>query len=108
MRHGLRILSAADDEVDAIAFYIARDSVDSAARFYDSINATYKAILANPKRWPLYGFGNPLLKDLRKLAVTGFPNYLVFYRIDADMVEIVNVVHGARDFPTMFGESSLP
>ena len=42
--------------------------------------------------------------DLRKYAVIDFPNHLVFYRIDADMVDIVRVFHGSRDIPTILAE----
>lgn len=103
MNFRLRVLSAADQDVDEIAEYIADDSIDQSTRFLDSLNATYKLILEQPHRWPLYGFVHPRLKDIRKRAVTGFTNHLVFYRIDTEMVEIVRVLHGARDLPTIFG-----
>ncbi len=102
MTFGLRILPAADDDVDDLAGFIARDSVEQAMRFYDSVAETYTMILEAPKRWPVYGFTHPRLKDLRKRSVLGFTNHLVFYRIDADMVEIVRVLHGARDIPALF------
>jgi toxin ParE1/3/4 len=73
-------------------------------RFLDAANATYKMILEAPGRWPVYGFADPRLKDIRKRAVLGFPNHLIFYRIDADVVEIVRVLHGARDIPTVLDE----
>src|SRR5438874_2542446 len=104
MTLGLRILPLADDDVDEIAATIARDSVDQATRFYDSVASTYQMILDAPKRWPLYGLTHPRLKDLRKRSVLQFPNHLVFYRIDADMVEIVRVLHGACDLPAVFEE----
>ena len=71
-------------------------------RFYDSVAETYTMILKAPKRWPVYGFTHPHLNNLRKRSVLGFPNHLVFYRIDADMVEIVRVLHGAHDIPALF------
>jgi len=47
---------------------------------------------------------HPRLNDLRKRSVKGFDSYLVFYRIDADMVEIIRVLHGARDIPSLLAE----
>jgi toxin ParE1/3/4 len=102
MRYGLRILPAADVDVDDLALYIAQNSVEQAARFYDAAAATYKQLLEYPDRWAIYGFTDPRLRDLRKYSIIGFPNHLVFYRIDSDMVEIVRVVHGARDLPALF------
>lgn len=105
---GLRVLPAADSDVDDIAAYIARDSIEQATRFYDAANATYKMLLEDPRRWGFYGFSQPRLTDVRKRSVIGFPNYLVFYRIDADMVEIIRVLHGARDLSTLFEEMDKP
>ena len=104
MTFGLRLLPAADDDVDDIAAYIAMGSTDHAMRFYDGVNATYKLILEAPERWPLYGLTHPRLWNVRKHAVLGFPNHLVFYRIDADMVEVIRVLHGARDLSAVFAE----
>ena len=101
MIFGLRILPAADDDVDEQAVYIAGDSIEHALRFYDSVTATYKLILESPKRWALYGFDSPRLSDLRKRSVLGFPNHFVFYQIEADVVETVRVLHGARDLPAV-------
>jgi toxin ParE1/3/4 len=102
MNFGLRILPAADHDVDEVAAYFAKESIEQATRFYDAVSATYKMILEAPNRWPFYGLTHPRLRELRKRSVVGFRNYLVFYRIDADMVEIVRVLHGARDLPAIF------
>jgi plasmid stabilization system protein ParE len=32
-------------------------------------------------------------------AVRGFPNHLIFYREHAGLLEVVRIVHGARDLP---------
>lgn len=106
MNYGLRILPLADDDVDEIATFIAKDSAEQAMRFYDAINETYKHIIEAPLRWSLYGLSHPRLQDIRKRAVNGFDRYLIFYRVDADMVEIIRVIHGARDIPSLFGEEA--
>ena len=104
MIYGLRILPAADADVDQAGLHIARDNVDAALRFYDALDRTYREIRDYPKRWPRYELDHPRLRDLRKRAVVGYRNYLVFYRVDADMVEIVRVLHGARDIPALLVE----
>jgi len=85
MTFGLRLLLSADNDVDQIAMYIASSSMEQAIRFCDAVQSTYSSILDRPERWPLYGFKHPRLAELRKRSVLGFPSYLVFYRIDADM-----------------------
>ena len=106
MTSGLRILPSADTDVDELAEHIASTSVDQALRFCDAVQSTYALILDAPERWAMYGFAHPRLAELRKLSVIGFSNHLVFYRIDADMVEIVRVLHGARDIPTLLEDTA--
>jgi toxin ParE1/3/4 len=34
-----------------------------------------------------------------------FGNYLIFYRVGADAIEVVHILHGARDYePLLFPE----
>ena len=53
MSYSLRILPAADADVDAGAAYIARDNLEAALHFYDAIDTTYRQLLGHPKRWPI-------------------------------------------------------
>lgn len=36
------------------------------------------------------------------LPVDGYPNYLVFYRSESDLVRVLYVVHGARHLSHLF------
>jgi plasmid stabilization system protein ParE len=36
------------------------------------------------------------------LPVNGFPDYLLFYRLEAEAVRVLYVVHGARHLPRLF------
>ena len=76
---------------------IARDSLDQALRFYDSVQLTHNQVLEAPERWPVYPFNNGALQSIRKRSVIRFSNYLIFYRMVEDHVEIIRVIHGARD-----------
>ena len=40
---------------------------------------------------------NPRLEGLRVWRIQGFEKHLIFYRPVADGIEIVRVLHGARD-----------
>jgi toxin ParE1/3/4 len=104
MTYGLRILPAADADVDEAGAFIAQDNLDAALRFYDAVEKTYREIREHPKRWARYELNHPRLQELRKRSVIGFNKYLIFYRIDADMVEIIRVLHGARDIPPALAE----
>ena len=106
MSYRLRILPMADADVDEVGLFIAGDNFDAALRFYDAVERTYRQIRDHPKRWPRYDLDHRRLPELRKLSVIGFRNFLVFYHIEDDVVEIIRVLHGARDIPSVLtGES---
>jgi plasmid stabilization system protein ParE len=42
------------------------------------------------------------LKGTRILPVTGFENYLIFYAAAGKSIQVLRVLHAARDFPTIF------
>ncbi len=44
-----------------------------------------------------YSHEHPALADVRCSPITGFRKYVVFYRPVADGIEIIRVLHGARD-----------
>ncbi|HUB28011.1 MAG TPA: type II toxin-antitoxin system RelE/ParE family toxin [Tepidisphaeraceae bacterium] len=101
MKAALRILPAAVADVDAAALFIARDSVDAAIRFHDAVDITCEQIQEFPTRSPRYELPEPQFSELRRRAVQGFRNYLIFYRFDGDAVDVIRVLHGARDIPAI-------
>ena len=42
-------------------------------------------------------FRQARLRDVRSIHVTGFHNYVIFYRVVSDGVQILHVYHRARD-----------
>jgi toxin ParE1/3/4 len=105
MKYELRILPAADRDVDVVAAFIAQDNLNAALRFYDAIDQTYRLIRDKPARWPRYTLEHPRLQQIRKRSVMApFGNYLVFYHVIGSAVEVIRVLHGARDIPAVLGE----
>ena len=91
------------DTID-LADYISRDSVDAALRFLANVESTYDGLLEMPGKGGRCEFTHPRLEGLRSYPVKGFPNHLIFYRSDAEGIEIVAVLHGARDLPKALAE----
>jgi len=104
MSFRLRILPAADADIDEAAQYIARDSEEQAMRLYDSADATFRLIREHPERWPVCELDHPRLQGIRRCSIVGFRNHLVFYRLDGDCVEVIRVLHGARDILSILGD----
>jgi len=99
-----QLSTAAGDDIDAAALYIAGNSPQAGAKFYDAVERTIDDICEHPRRGARFESSRPELAALRKIAVRGFPNHLIFYRIDGQIILIVRVIHGARDLPAIFHE----
>jgi toxin ParE1/3/4 len=102
---GVAYLPEAERDIDAIADYIAADSIKAALRFYAAVRSDSSRLAEMPglgARW----FDSPAeLVDLRGWLVTGFRNYILFYRVKADQIDVIRVVHGARDLAQQLGRS---
>jgi toxin ParE1/3/4 len=86
-----------------LADYISRDNLDAALRFLDAAERTFNFLAANNQSGQQCGFQQPEIAGLRVWPIEGFRNYLVFYRPTDDGVEILRVLHGARDIEALFG-----
>ncbi len=101
MKYRLRIYPAADADVDDAALFIAQDNLNAALRFYDAVEMTYSQIRSHPLRWPRYELDHPRLATLRKCSVPGFRKYFIFYLTHDDIIDVIRVLHGARDIPAV-------
>ena len=89
---------AATDDVAELHSYFLERGESLAERFVE----TYKMVANMPELGELCRFQEPAMKDARVRRVQKFPNHLVFYRIEADRIEILWVLHGARDYMNLF------
>jgi toxin ParE1/3/4 len=87
---------AAENDLIDIWFGIATDSPLAADRFLD-------AIAARILQLPSFPESGPKRPDIgAEVRALTFGNYLVLYRLAEHRVEVVRVVHGARDVSTLF------
>lgn len=76
----------------------------AALRFLDAAEATFRLLAASPHIGTRYDPDLPALADLRFLPISRFKNDLVFYRPLADGIEVIRVLHGARDIHSILIE----
>lgn len=91
---------AAYDDLLAIGAFIKRDNLQRAATFVAELHARCRRLGTMPKAFPL-------LPDYEVTGVRRLPfkDYLIFYRIGSEAVEILHVLHGAQDYePLLFQE----
>ena len=109
MTFTLRVRPAADLDIDEAVLYIMRDSAEQSARFYGAVEVTYHQIRMRPHAWPRFiALEHPRLSTLRHRPVVGFPNHLVVYRIDDDVVLVLRILHAARDLPAVLARDIEP
>jgi toxin ParE1/3/4 len=92
----LVVSPAAERDFESILSFIARDKPGAALSFVKKLRARCTTLAKNP----FVGEDCSLLRpETRRVAVEG---YLIFFRVGADAVEVVRVIHGARDWPALF------
>ena len=88
------------------ATYIAEDNLDAAERFLVTAEETFQLLGRMPGIGKLCRFSNPQLSGIRQYPIKGFKNYLIFYRATDSEVEVLRVLHGARDLEAILDEDS--
>ena len=101
----MRTSVAREDIIELLRYFDAQDS-NLSEKFLEYLHETYDMIAHMPELGELYHFRNPAMKDARVRPIKKFSNYLIFYRIEADRIEILRVLHGARDYMNLFDAPS--
>ena len=94
--------SQAKADLIEIADYIAMDNPEAAESFLDAAEATFEFIASLPSVGRTFRFQSPAAEGMRVWRVEGFERYLIVYRTVEDRIDIVRVLHTARDFPSLF------
>ena len=96
MSKKIRISRPAQRDLDEIWFFIAQDSLTAADSFVDDLTDKFSLLASFPK---MGRSREDLGPELRSFPVK---NYLVLYRSVKERVELVRVVHTARDLKALF------
>jgi toxin ParE1/3/4 len=101
---------AEQDLIEHFAF-IARDNAKPAIKFLLVAGATFDNLAAMPTLGRTWLSPDPALDGIRVYVMPSpYRNYLVFYRFTDDVLEILTILHGARDLEIVLRtiESGLP
>lgn len=88
---------AADDDLFDIWLFIAQDNEAAATRTLQKIKKSLDRLARQPRAGR---DRSELAPDLRSFAIRP---YVIFYRVIDDDIELVRVLHGARDIEGIFG-----
>jgi toxin ParE1/3/4 len=98
----LILMPRAREDIKQIATYIGEDNPQASRAFRQTLQNIYEVLLELPEMGSIRDFRNPEMKGIRMLPLPKFKNYLLFYRPTSERLEIVHVLHGARDVRTLF------
>ena len=90
------------DLIDHFVFLGENASVEVAKRFIQSANTAFEELAQMPEMGAARTFRNPRFASVRMWPVRGFERFLIFYRPLKDGIEVLRVVHGARDIENLF------
>ena len=85
-----------------IADYIAKGSMNASDRFLQATEQAFKQLADMPGIGAIREYNNPTFIGMRMWPVPGFERYLIFYRATAERLDVLRVLHGARDLHAIF------
>ena len=102
----LLIDTARDAKVDLIdlAHYLSeREGGSAVLRFINATKKAFDRLAETPGIGTPRDYDNPRYVGMRMSPIPKFPKYLIFYRVEGDILKILRVLHGARDLQAIFG-----
>ena len=95
-----------EDIIDIYA-YIHQRSPLAAEKVFKAIHKSITALGTTPGVGRYWNSPDPRLDGLKVTTVRPHRNYLIFFRASATAVEVLRVVHGARDLQPLVDEIEL-
>ena len=94
------------DLEDGVAYLAEKASPDLARFWHGEVMATVARVEKQPDLGRLRLDLKP--PGIRSLVIRRYPRYLLFYRWEADSLEILRVKHGMMHLPGLFDPSLKP
>jgi toxin ParE1/3/4 len=92
------------DLLEQFVYFGEQGSVELAERYLNAVHATCIQLADHPRSGVLYDSGIAELKGIRRMPVKAFENYLLFYLPHRNSIDVIRVLHGARDIDTLFAQ----
>jgi toxin ParE1/3/4 len=90
------VTAEAERDLEDIASYVGGQSPRSALTLIRGLREKCESLADAPRGYPLVPRYEH--KDIRRRP---FGNYLIFYRVGHDAIEVIHILHGARDYESL-------
>ena len=98
----LFIFPRAEQDLDGLAEYIAKDNIDAALGLYNAADSAFQRLAEMPDIGAKREFLDPQLANLRMWPLPHYPNVLVFYDVQGESLRVVRILHSSRDIEELF------
>ena len=95
------------DLVEQFVWFGEQVGVELAERYFAAVDATYLRLVDHPHSGVSYNTGVAGLKGLRRIPVKDFGSYMLFYLPRPDGIDVIRVLHGARDIGNFFAREEV-
>lgn len=102
MNYEIRKKPQAERDIEECFVFIGEDDLDIGVHFLVAVEDSIEEIGRNPFIGKQCEFKSAQLQNLRMWLVKGFSNYQIYYIVTAETIEIIRVLHGARDIDDIF------
>ncbi|MHC5541248.1 type II toxin-antitoxin system RelE/ParE family toxin [Singulisphaera rosea] len=92
------------DLVNSFYYDASQGSLQSARRFLAQAEATFSRLARMPGIATIYEPDEPMYIGLRYFPISRFRDFLVFYREIPGGIEVLRILHGARDIAGILSE----
>ncbi len=89
----VHLTAEAEQDLERIGDYIAEDNPERAIGFTHELRDACLGLATFPERFPVVA-----RYEAHGIRHRGHGNYLIFYRVEADRVVVIHVLHGAMDY----------
>ena len=90
------------DLLEQFVYFGEEESMELAERYFTAVDETCALLVKQPRIGGSYDSSIPELAGLRRIPVKGFENYLIFYLPHSGGIDVIHVIHGARDIENLF------
>jgi len=90
-----------------IAAYYGEQSGELELRFIDAAEDALEKLLLMPEKGAMREYFHPKLHGLRMWPIPKFPKILIFYRPVDTGIEVIRVLHSARDIAALFSKGEV-
>ena len=92
----------AERDIEECFVFIAEENLDTGVYFLVAVEDSLEQLA----KFPLIGkqseFQNKQFQNLRMWHVKGYENYLIFYTVIEETIEVIRVLYASRDIKDVF------